>query len=390
MNFFRPAVFVLSKIVFCPFIIAAQVSNQSTSLAADRYVSVDGHKMHYQTAGGGRATVVFENGHGDNLFEWDDIFFDVAKFAKVVRYDRMGYDRSEATNQARTLKQIATELHSMLHRANIAPPYILVGHSMGGAIIRAFAYLYKDETAGFVFVDPFNEFETNGMGKKEIENELNSADSMLRPGPPNIFEEFQTLKQEILSGFPELHSFDTLPDVPSILLIAGKRRPPNWQKNLVDFYETKMAKLSESKSIILPQSTHYIQRNDPVMVIESIRRVVFPNAENILSKTLDEKGVDSCIALYKKLKSIYPKDLLREGVLNTLGYEILGQRDTKGAIALFSLNVAIYPQSYNTYDSLAEAYMDAGNKKEAIKNYRKSLALNPLNMNAEKMLKKLK
>src|ERR1043165_3479245 len=130
MNFFRPAVFVLSKIVFCPFIIAAQVSNQSSSLAADRYVSVDGHKMHYQTAGGGHATVVFENGHGDDLFEWDDIFFDVAKFAKVVRYDRMGYDRSEATNQARTLKQIATELHSMLHRANIAPPYILVGHSM--------------------------------------------------------------------------------------------------------------------------------------------------------------------------------------------------------------------------------------------------------------------
>jgi len=81
---------------------------------------------------------------------------------------------------------------------------------------------------------------------------------------------------------------------------------------------------------------------------------------------------------------------LRERALNTLGYEVLGQGNTKGAIALFALNVAMYPKGYNTYDSLAEAYMDAGNKKEAIKNYKKSLALNPANTNAEKMLKKLK
>jgi len=304
MKVFILTFFVLSKIVFSSIIIAAQTSNQSSDLTANRYVSVDGHKMHYQTGGTGTTTVVFENGHGDDLLAWDDVFPDVAKFSKVVRYDRMGYGGSDATNQPRTLKQIATELHSMLQRANTPPPYILVGHSMGGAIIRAFAYLYKDETSGFVFVDPFNEFEANGMDKKEIENDLNPADSMMRNGPANVYEEFQTLKQEILTGFPELHSFATLPDIPMVLLVAGKSRPPNWQKNLVDFYETKMSSLSESKSIILPQSPHYIQRYDPVMVIESIRRVVFPNAENILSKTLHEKGVDSCIARYKKLRSI--------------------------------------------------------------------------------------
>jgi tetratricopeptide (TPR) repeat protein len=151
-----------------------------------------------------------------------------------------------------------------------------------------------------------------------------------------------------------------------------------------------MSKLSETRLIVLPQSPHYIQHYDPTTVIESIKRIVFPDAENRLRKTLRDMGVERCIAQYKKMKATYPNEFMRERVLNTLGYEILQNGNTKDAIALFALNVSMYPTSYNTYDSLAEAYMDAGNKKEAIKNYEKSLALNPANTNAVRMLKKLK
>jgi Tfp pilus assembly protein PilF len=61
----------------------------------------------------------------------------------------------------------------------------------------------------------------------------------------------------------------------------------------------------------------------------------------------------------------------------------------KDAIEVFKLAVEVYPKSYNTYDSLAEAYMDAGDQKSAIANYRQSLTLNPGNQNAVRMLKKL-
>jgi CubicO group peptidase (beta-lactamase class C family) len=79
-----------------------------------------------------------------------------------------------------------------------------------------------------------------------------------------------------------------------------------------------------------------------------------------------------------------------EGVLNTLGYQLLQGGKTSDAIAIFQRNVQQYPQSANAYDSLGEAYMKAGNKELAILNYEKSLQLNPKNTNAADMLKKLK
>ena len=78
-----------------------------------------------------------------------------------------------------------------------------------------------------------------------------------------------------------------------------------------------------------------------------------------------------------------------EGELNTLGYQLLEAKKFKEAIRIFQLNVENYPQSGNVYDSLAEAYMDNGDKRLAIDNYQKSIQLEPSNKNAVEMLKKL-
>ena len=75
--------------------------------------------------------------------------------------------------------------------------------------------------------------------------------------------------------------------------------------------------------------------------------------------------------------------------LNALGYELIHVNQFKEAIRVFQLNVDAYPRSSNTYDSLAEAYMDDGNAPQAIANYRRSLELNPKNSNAVRMLQKL-
>jgi pimeloyl-ACP methyl ester carboxylesterase len=355
-----------------------------------QFCDIDGHKMEYQVAGRSGPVIVFENGHASTLETWDDIFFDVAKFARVIRYNRLGYGRSEPSDKPRTFKQIATELHQMLRAAKIAPPYILVGHSMGGATIRAFASLYKDETAGMVLVDPFNEFEAGGMDRQTLAAELAHMDSTMRTLPPAYAAEFHMMSDELTSGFPSMNSFGAPPDVPTVLLVAGKNRPPGWEKNGIDFFESKLRGLSDVQMILMPQTPHYMQAVEAATVTESIRRVMFPNAEVILRRTLKEKGLDSCITQYKKIKGTYPKDFVRERLLNTLGYDALGSGNVKEAITLFRMNVAAYPESYNVYDSLGEAYTAAGNKTEAIKNYEKSLRMNPSNVNAEKMLKKLK
>jgi tetratricopeptide (TPR) repeat protein len=75
--------------------------------------------------------------------------------------------------------------------------------------------------------------------------------------------------------------------------------------------------------------------------------------------------------------------------MNALGYKLLGNNKTYEAIEIFKLNVEAYPGSWNVYDSLGEAYLKNGDKELAIKNYQKSLVLNPENANSIKMLEKI-
>jgi CubicO group peptidase (beta-lactamase class C family) len=100
--------------------------------------------------------------------------------------------------------------------------------------------------------------------------------------------------------------------------------------------------------------------------------------------------INEAIEAYKKIKRDQPDDLaVSEDRLNFLGYGFLQQKKMAEAIAIFKINVELYPQSSNVYDSLGEAYMVNGDKELAIANYKKSLELNPSNENATAMLKKL-
>lgn len=112
---------------------------------------------------------------------------------------------------------------------------------------------------------------------------------------------------------------------------------------------------------------------------------------DVLLATIDQKGIDAAIRQYRELKRTQPTNYdFREFLLNTLGYDLLGARKVKEAIEVFKLIVEAFPQSANAYDSLAEAYMLNGDKESAVKNYEKSLELNPQNRNAVEALKNLK
>jgi tetratricopeptide (TPR) repeat protein len=115
-----------------------------------------------------------------------------------------------------------------------------------------------------------------------------------------------------------------------------------------------------------------------------------PIAEVIL-KTITEKDISSAIQQYHELKATQPDAYdFREQQLNSLGDELLKTKKTKEAIEIFKLNVEAYTQSANVFDSLAEAYMINGDRYLAIRNYERSLELDPKNTNAVEMMKKLK
>lgn len=109
-----------------------------------------------------------------------------------------------------------------------------------------------------------------------------------------------------------------------------------------------------------------------------------------MMKTIQERDADAAVLQYRQLKASDPNGYdFSENQLIGLGYQLIAMKKYPDAVAVFKLSTEMYPKSYNTYDSLAEAYMDNGSKNLAIENYRKSLELNPRNTNATEKLKVL-
>ena len=114
----------------------------------------DGCSLFVRRRGESGPPVIFESGIAASHLNWRHIQDEVAQFAVAVTYDRAGLGWSSPCCTARTPKNVAAEMHAMLERAAIRPPYILVGHSFGGQAMRQFALAYPDEVAALILVDP--------------------------------------------------------------------------------------------------------------------------------------------------------------------------------------------------------------------------------------------
>jgi pimeloyl-ACP methyl ester carboxylesterase len=116
-------------------------------------VDVGGYRLHINCEGSGSPTVIIDAGWGAWSLEWSWVQGEVAKTTGVCTYDRAGMGYSEAGPLPRNADQFATELHTLLERANIAGPYVMAGHSLGGLPVRLFAHDYPTEVVGLVLID---------------------------------------------------------------------------------------------------------------------------------------------------------------------------------------------------------------------------------------------
>jgi pimeloyl-ACP methyl ester carboxylesterase len=109
--------------------------------------------LHYISSGSGSPVVVLDSGLGGDISQWRLVHPEVAKFTRVISYDRAGLGWSDRGPRDRTSKQIVKELHTMLKQAEVPGPYVLVGSSFGGYNVQLFAHEYPDQVAGLVLVD---------------------------------------------------------------------------------------------------------------------------------------------------------------------------------------------------------------------------------------------
>jgi pimeloyl-ACP methyl ester carboxylesterase len=126
-----------------------------------RLIDLGTHRLHLLETGGSGPTVLLEAGLMSTVLSWSEIQRELSRAFRVVSYDRAGLGWSEAGPMPRTAERIVSELHELLQRAKIPPPYLLVGHSFGGLTMPLFAARYPAEVLGMVLVDPVAPVEWN-------------------------------------------------------------------------------------------------------------------------------------------------------------------------------------------------------------------------------------
>ena len=124
------------------------------SLQPDRFVNVGRHCLHLRCEGDAAPSVIFDSALGASSLSWSLVQSGVARAARACTYDRAGFSWSEAGPLPRTAGRIADELHELLVRAGIPPPYLLVGHSFGGLVMQLFASRHREAVAGLVLIEP--------------------------------------------------------------------------------------------------------------------------------------------------------------------------------------------------------------------------------------------
>lgn len=273
-----------------------------------RMVEVNGHEMRVQVSGlknrsPGSPVVVLEAGFmGDGISAWRPVVKDISEFAPFIAYDRAGIGQSEPDGERPTPQHVAENLHSLLHVLDTEPPYVLVGHSLGGPFIRMFTALYPDEVAGLVYIDP------TATVPEEVERAMNEAvgistedqqqlSDLLRERlsempTPGMRAEAEVVVELFEAHWPDYQTLPPMPDVPVSVIMADRFEavpddgierscePRECHTRLMRFrrewLNSLAAEVTNGTLTVVTNSGHFIQQDDPDLVLWNIRRVLDP------------------------------------------------------------------------------------------------------------------
>ena len=292
-----------------------------------RSADIGGRTLNIFCSGTGSPAVIFEPGGSDPGLSWEQTQMEVSKFTQSCWYDRAGIGWSDPGPYPRTSVAIASDLHKLLERAGVPPPYVLAGWSFGGLNSRVFGGLYPKDTAGIVLIDSAHEdeplrappFYLGHTAPRPLWHPLHLIFStaaqvgLIRIAESSPIEnktEAQMTREEIIAelrrqpksvlndidsgmlmaeSYAEASSVKTIGDQPLIVLTAGKspdfgdpelnKQAENYQQIWIHEIQPKLAKLSSrGRQIVVPDSTHGTIPREAVL--SAIRDVVTQARQN--------------------------------------------------------------------------------------------------------------
>jgi pimeloyl-ACP methyl ester carboxylesterase len=290
---------------------AAEAADVRSFPPPGQMVDVGGYRLHLNCMGTGSPTVVIDAGWGDWSATWSSqVQPSVADTTRVCTYDRAGYGYSDAGPLPRTTERFAPELHTLLQEAHVSGPYVLVGHSLGGALVRVFAHEYAAEVVGVVLIDSMNPraVDPSAAATPPASDSQSSGDWILtlpaRVGLLRLFagplgmksglsaevadsyvaysvtpRHIQTLLIEEGRGMPtslaQARAVQSLGAIPLIVLSRGRDADQTHQDEQAELLRLS----SESQQWFADQSGHNVQLDQPeaavgaiVQMVELIRR----------------------------------------------------------------------------------------------------------------------
>lgn len=249
------------------------------------FVDINGKRQHIRVKGTGKPTIVFVTGLSEQLTNFDSIQNEMSKATRTFSYDRAGLGKSEAIPVERSIDNMAQELELLLLKSSIKPPYLLVGHSLGGMIIRYYNYLYPDKVAGLILIDPasekYDDEVRKGLDPKEI-RKIDSLDYVLVPWtrdervPISIRSEYQNFK----TTDKELIKNTKFPVDKPVTVISSSRYSDIEKKEQLSQREVDIwvklhndwkKEAPQIRHIMTEKSGHYIHNEEPELIIKEIR-----------------------------------------------------------------------------------------------------------------------
>ncbi|WP_174733195.1 alpha/beta fold hydrolase [Mesobacillus harenae] len=238
-------------------------------MTKEMMVQIKDCKLFVKLAGenNGKPTIVMDAGYGDYSKAWDSVISEISKMSNVLIYDRAGLGKSGSSSSPRTSREMIRELNQLINATQIKPPYILVGHSYGGVNARLYATEYPSEVCGLILVDSTPE-DYRERFLPTMPEEFHQAYNKQFVYEGNFDEFMESLKQ-VKESRRNLN-------IPLLVIAAGKK--DHYSKESQELWNEMQRELlqisSNSEFIIAENSAHYIQNDEPEVIVNAIKRLI--------------------------------------------------------------------------------------------------------------------